>query len=79
MEIEVPAASSSRPGQRYRVVLSDAGDECDCPDFYWRHINAGDDSHRCKHILAARQLLVEGIPAPDRGRRVRTPEPSLAA
>src|SRR5919202_926572 len=64
MEIFIPAVSSRDPEQRYRVVLSDAGDECDCPDFYWRHINRGDSAHRCKHIRTARQLLVEGIPPP---------------
>ena len=63
-EILVPAVSARDPATRYRVVLSDAGDECDCPDFYWRHVNAGDSAHRCKHILTARQLLVEGIPGP---------------
>ncbi len=72
MEIMVPAASSRDPAVRYRVVLSDWGDECDCPDFFWRHIHAGDDSHTCKHIATARQLLVEGIPGPGRAR-VRAP------
>jgi hypothetical protein len=79
MEIEVPAASWSDPGRRYRVVLSDAGDECDCPDFYWRHINAGDYAHRCKHITTARQILLEGIPGPRRARRRATPVPARAA
>jgi hypothetical protein len=83
MEILVPAVSSRDPGHRYRVILSDDGDECDCPDFYWRHINRGDDNHRCKHIAAARQLLVDGIPGPGRAVRPRSPkrsgQPTLAA
>jgi len=62
MQITVPAASWRESGVRYRVVLSDAGDECDCPDFYWRHVSRGDVDHRCKHIATARQLLVEGVP-----------------
>lgn len=69
----IPAVSSRDQAVRYRVVLSDVGDECDCPDFYWRHVNAGNPAHRCKHVAAARQLLVEGIPyhrrRPARGRR----------
>ena len=69
MEMLIPAASSRHPGLRYRVVLSDDGDECDCPDFYWRHINAGDPDHDCKHIRTARQLLVDGIPGPDHRHR----------
>jgi hypothetical protein len=69
-EILVPAASVRDPRHHYRFVLSDAGDECDCPDFFWRHIHAGDPAHCCKHIVAARQLLVEGIP--------RKPKPRLA-
>ncbi len=71
MEILIPAASSRDPALRYRVVLSDDGDECDCPDFFWRHINSGDSTHSCKHIRTARQLLVEGIPGPSPAR-VRT-------
>lgn len=62
MEMLIPAVSSRNQAVRYRVVLSDVGDECDCPDFYWRHVNAGNAHHRCKHVAAARQLLVEGIP-----------------
>lgn len=69
MEIVIPVASWRQAGQLYRVTLSDDGDECDCPDFFWRHINRGDDAHRCKHIVAARQLLVEGIPGPQARRR----------
>jgi predicted nucleic acid-binding Zn finger protein len=71
VQIALPVASRRQSGRHYRVTLSDTGDECDCPDFYWRHINRGNDSHRCKHILAARQLLVEGIPTPDEQRRAR--------
>jgi hypothetical protein len=62
-EIHVPVASRRRAGHVYRVKLSDSGDECDCPDFFWRHINRGDDRYVCKHIAGARQLLVDGIPA----------------
>ncbi len=69
MEILIPAVSSRDPGQHYRVVLSDDGDECECPDFFWRHINRGDTAHQCKHIRTARQLLVEGIPGPHPARR----------
>jgi hypothetical protein len=70
VEIVIPVASWRHSGHHYRVTLSDTGDECDCPDFYWRHINRGDDNHRCKHIAAARQLLVDGIPARrERGRQ----------
>ena len=69
MEFVVPVASWQNAGHRYRVTLSDTGDECDCPDFYWRHINRGDRQHVCKHIVAARQLLVDGIPAPNARRR----------
>ena len=58
-EILVPAVSARDPATRYRVVLSDAGDECDCPDFFWRR-------RQCKHIRTARQLLVEGVPGPTR-------------
>ena len=76
MEIVIPVASRRHSGQHYRVKLSDTGDECDCPDFYWRHINRGDDNHRCKHIAAARQLLVDGIPAPrERSRQQRRARP----
>ena len=78
MEILIPAVSSRDPKLRYRVVLSDAGDECECPDFYWRHINRGDAGHRCKHIIAARRLLVEGIPGPSR-RRSRGEQPKAIA
>ena len=63
MELVVPVASWQKAGHRYRVTLSDTGDECTCPDFYWRHINRGDEQHICKHIATARQLLVDGIPA----------------
>jgi hypothetical protein len=69
VEMVIPVASRRDSGHHYRVTLSDSGDECDCPDFYWRHINRGDESHRCKHIAAARQLLVDGIPAPAEGKR----------
>jgi len=79
MEILIPAVSSRDPGLRYRVLLSDAGDECECPDFYWRHINRGDAGHRCKHILAARRLLIEGIPSPRRRRLAQRPREALAA
>jgi hypothetical protein len=72
MEFVVPVASWQKAGHRYRVTLSDIGDQCDCSDFYWRHINRGDEEHLCKHIAAARQLLVDGIPAP-KPRRRRTP------
>src|SRR5919199_1358096 len=76
VEIAIPVASWRQSGHHYRVTLSDAGDECDCPDFYWRHINRGDDDHRCKHIAAARQLLVDGIPAPrERSRQQRRSRP----
>ena len=76
MEIVIPVASWRHSGHHYRVTLSDTGDECDCPDFFWRHINRGDDTHRCKHIAAARQLLVDGIPAPrERSRQQRRAQP----
>lgn len=76
MEIVIPVASWRHSGHHYRVTLSDTGDECDCPDFYWRHINRGDDHHRCKHIVAARQLLVDGIPAPrERSRQQQRARP----
>jgi hypothetical protein len=79
MEILIPAVSSRDPGLRYRVLLSDAGDECECPDFYWRHINRGDSGHRCKHILTARRLLIDGIPGPrSRRRRAEQPQPIAA-
>jgi hypothetical protein len=68
VQIAIPAASRHRPGQFYRVTLSDSGDECDCPDFFWRHIHRGDEEHQCKHIAAARQLFVDGIPGPRRRR-----------
>jgi hypothetical protein len=80
MEIAIPVASWRQSGQHYRVTLSDAGDECDCPDFYWRHINRGDDHHRCKHIVAARQLLVEGVPGTrTRARQARRAQPAEPA
>jgi hypothetical protein len=80
VDIAIPVASWRRSGQHYRVTLSDAGDECDCPDFYWRHINRGDDNHRCKHIVAARQLLVEGVPAAGTpGRRAGRARPLESA
>jgi hypothetical protein len=66
VNILIPAASSRDPELRYHVVLSDDGDECDCPDFYWRHVSSHDPAHRCKHIRTARQLLVDGIPGPGR-------------
>jgi hypothetical protein len=83
VQIVVPVASWRQSGQHYRVILSDTGDECDCPDFFWRHINRGDDNHRCKHIAAARQLLIDGIPAPRersrQPRRARSPGPAARA
>jgi hypothetical protein len=62
VNLVIPAVSSRDPELRYQVVLSDVGDECDCPDFYWRR-------RPCKHIRTARQLLVEGIPGPARTHR----------
>lgn len=66
MEVLIPAVSSTDPSRHYQVVLSDDGDECECPDFFWRHIHRGDADHRCKHIATARQLLVDGVPGPNR-------------
>jgi len=73
VEFVVPVASWRDAGHRYRVTLSDAGDECDCPDFFWRHINRGNENHRCKHIAAARQLFVDGVPGPARPHASRPP------
>jgi hypothetical protein len=81
VEIVLPAVSYQDPERRYRVVLSDAGDTCECADFYWRHVSAGDQAHRCKHIRAARQMLVEGIPGPRRQprRAAAAPRPAEQA
>jgi hypothetical protein len=70
MEILIPAVSLKDRSRRYQVVLSDDGDACECPDFFWRHIHRGDADHRCKHIATARQLLVDGVPAPSRRKAV---------
>ena len=76
MQITLPVASVRDPQLRYRVVLDDQGDECECPDFFYRRIVTGNDEHRCKHIRHARELLVTGIPAPRRSRRTPSEAPA---
>jgi len=52
-------ASASQPGRDYFVDLAaNAGlGQCDCHDFRCRPL------HRCRHILAARQFVVDCVVA----------------
>ena len=54
--------SQSEPGRYYIVTAT----SCDCPDFHnnaaWATLDAGDERHACKHILAVR-LHIELVKA----------------
>ena len=80
IEILVPSAADTR--HHYRVLVTADGGECECPDFYWRNVISGTGDHQCKHLRTARQLLLDGVPAPRRrrppARHVEAPEPIAA-